>query len=93
MLLDLFLVVALFYFSIPAVVGYFAKCYGKKFWVWFIYGTFLPVIAHFHLLFTLYLEEERVKKEFKMSLEEERHMHHLIQEVTIANKKAVKKGR
>lgn len=46
MLLDIFLCIFLFYLSIPAVVGYFAKCYGRSFWLWFWIAFFLPIVAH-----------------------------------------------
>lgn len=39
------------YLTIPFAVGYFAKCYGLKFWPWFWFGCFLPGISHVVLYF------------------------------------------
>lgn len=46
MILDIFLCIFLFYLSVPAVVGYFAKCYGRSFWLWFGLTCVLPIISH-----------------------------------------------
>ncbi|MGK7397570.1 MAG: hypothetical protein ACNS62_23535 [Candidatus Cyclobacteriaceae bacterium M3_2C_046] len=78
MFLDILLILAVFYLSIPALAGYFAASYGKSFWFWFFYGLIFPVIAHFHLLLYISFEERRVQKQFHMSLQEERHMDQLI---------------
>ena len=57
MLVDIVLAVIAFYFMIPLVAGYFAYCYGRSFWVWFIISTFLPVITHFILIALVYYDE------------------------------------
>ena len=46
MILDIFLLIFLFYLSIPTVVGYFAHCYGRSFWLWFGITCFLPILSH-----------------------------------------------
>lgn len=51
MLIDLALLGFAFFFTVPAVAGYFAYSYGRSFWVWFILGCFLPII--FHILLAL----------------------------------------
>lgn len=45
MLLDVALLMLVFLLSIPAITGYFAHCYGRSFWTWFIIGCFFPVVA------------------------------------------------
>lgn len=80
MLIDVAILVLAFFLSIPTVLGYFASAYGKSFWRWFAIGIFLPVISYFMLLALLYYEERRVKKEFHMTLEEDRMMTSLIEE-------------
>jgi hypothetical protein len=59
MLVDIVLAALAFYFSIPLIAGYFAKCYGRSFWLWFVLGTFLPVIAHFILIGLVYYDESK----------------------------------
>ncbi len=49
--LDAFIIMTLFFLTIPAVCGYYAHSRGRSFWFWFAIGTFLPVIAHIILLF------------------------------------------
>lgn len=58
-----FIIVALaFYFSIPLVAGYFARSYGRSFWLWFVISTFLPIITHFILFFMVYSDEYILSK-------------------------------
>ena len=59
MLVDIVLAALAFYFSIPLIAGYFARCYGRSFWLWFTLGTFLPVIAHFALIALVYYDERK----------------------------------
>jgi len=37
-------------FIMPFVAGQMAKCFGRKFWPWFLIGLCLPFIANFILL-------------------------------------------
>lgn len=48
---DFFIIIALFFLTIPIVSGYYAYTRGRSFWLWFVLGTFFPVIAHVALLF------------------------------------------
>jgi hypothetical protein len=48
---DFFIIMTLFWLTIPAVCGYYAYSRGRSFWFWFIVGTFLPIIAHIILIF------------------------------------------
>lgn len=59
MLVDIVLAALAFYLSIPLIAGYFARCYGRSFWLWFVLGTFLPVITHFVLIALVYYDERR----------------------------------
>jgi len=51
MIFDFLLFGLAMYLTIPFAVGYFAKCYGLKFWPWFWFGFFLPGMAHIFLYF------------------------------------------
>ncbi len=75
MILDIFLLIFLFYLSIPAVVGYFAHCYGRSFWGWFWFSCFLPIIAHV-VLYILVSRDTR--NNLVLSPKEERHMQQQI---------------
>lgn len=68
MILDIFLLIFLFYLSIPAVVGYFARCYGRSFWLWFAVTCFLPIISHV-ILYILVSRDSR--KNLVLSAKEE----------------------
>jgi hypothetical protein len=63
--LDVFIILTLFFLTIPAVCGYYAHSRGRSFWFWFVVGTFLPVIAHLILLFLPKItnEEDDFEKE------------------------------
>lgn len=63
MLIDIVLAAVAFYFSIPLIAGYFAYSYGRSFWLWFIIGTFLPVITHLVLFAVVYLDEKATAKD------------------------------
>ncbi len=45
MLIDVALLMLVFLLSIPAITGYFAHCYDRSFWTWFVIGCFFPVVA------------------------------------------------
>lgn len=45
MLIDLFLAAACVVLMVPLVTGYSAYSHGRRFWVWFALGLFLPVIS------------------------------------------------
>ena len=77
MLLDFFLVGLAFYFSIPTIVGYFAYSYGRSFWLWFILGTFLPVISHV-ILVALVVWDERKTAHNKLNRREEAEAERLV---------------
>ncbi len=80
MLVDIIAGLILIYLTIPAVSGYCAVSYGKKFWPWFFYGLFFPGVAHFHLFILLHLEDKKAQKEFQMSREELKHMEKMVRE-------------
>lgn len=71
MILDIFLLIFLFYLSIPTVVGYFAYAYGRSFWGWFWLSCFLPIFSHI-LLYILVSRDTRNHR--VLSPAEERHM-------------------
>jgi hypothetical protein len=58
---DFFLIVALFFLTIPLVSGYYAYTRGRSFWTWFALGTFFPIIAHIALLFLPKLVNEQAE--------------------------------
>jgi uncharacterized membrane protein len=79
MLIDVAILILAFFLSIPTVLGYFASAYGKSFWRWFLIGLIFPIVSYFVLLAILYFEEQKVKKELQMTLEEDRLMTLLIE--------------
>lgn len=68
MFVDIALIGFAFFLSIPLVNGYFAHCYGRSFWLWFILGTFFPIIAHIALAI-LCLPRGRKDKQLKEAYE------------------------
>lgn len=48
---DVFLILSMFLLTIPAVCGYYAYSRGRSFWLWFLLGACLPVVAHLILVF------------------------------------------
>ncbi|MFT6962000.1 MAG: hypothetical protein ACJAWV_001724 [Flammeovirgaceae bacterium] len=49
MFIDIALAILLFFLSIPVISGYYAYTHGRSFWLWFVIGTFLPVVSYFIL--------------------------------------------
>lgn len=45
MLIDLFLAAASVVLMVPLVTGYSAYSHGRRFWLWFTLGLFLPVVS------------------------------------------------
>ncbi len=80
MLVDIVLAALAFYLSIPLVAGYFAHCYGRSFWMWFLIGCFLPVIAHFVLIALVYYDELKTGP-YKLSRREEAEAERLVNEL------------
>ena len=83
MLIDVALVLLAFLLSIPAITGYFAHCYGRSFWKWFVIGCFLPVIAQVILAFLCHkaAQREQQRPSSFISRYEDEQMHHQIHEV------------
>ncbi len=49
-------------FGIPIISGLFAQRMGRRFWVWFIIGCFLPFISAIIIFFLPDLSKEKVTK-------------------------------
>lgn len=62
MLLDFVLLGLAFLFAIPAVTGYFAYSHGRSFWMWFLIGCFLPIIANFIIAYICRREAIKARK-------------------------------
>lgn len=62
MLLDFLLLGLAFLFAIPAVTGYFAYSHGRSFWLWFLIGCFLPIIANFIIAYLCRKEAIKARK-------------------------------
>ncbi len=93
MLIDIALLLLACLLSIPAITGYFAYCYGRSFWTWFIVGCFFPVIAQVVLASLCYRKarlEMRRQSPFISRYEDEQ-MHLRINEVmnTVPNRKNI----
>ena len=83
MLIDVAFLMLAFLLSIPAITGYFAYCYGRSFWGWFVIGCFFPVIAQVVLALVCHqeaLKEQRRKSVFISRYEDEL-MHRQINDV------------
>jgi hypothetical protein len=74
MIFDFLLFGLAMYLTIPFAVGYFAKCYGLKFWPWFWFCFFLPGVAHI----TLYFKVSVKKPKEELSRYEDHRMGFLI---------------
>ncbi|MEM9339024.1 MAG: hypothetical protein AAGA66_09870 [Bacteroidota bacterium] len=85
MIIDFILVALAFYFSIPLIAGYFAKSYGRSFWVWFTISTFLPIITHFILFFLVY-SDERILAKNRLTKREKKESNKLIRELVSETK-------
>ncbi len=90
MFIDIAFIGLAFYLSIPLVSGYFAHCYGRSFWLWFVLGTFFPVVAHVLLAFLCMPDRDKGKR-FRQAYEsltryEEEHMQQQI-DVTLSASK------
>jgi hypothetical protein len=59
MIFDFLLFGLAMYLTIPFAVGYFAKCYGLKFWPWFWLCFFLPGLTHLILYFKVSSKNKR----------------------------------
>ncbi len=83
MLIDVALVVLAFLLSIPAITGYFARCYDRSFWLWFIIACFLPVVAQVMLALLCYrsAKKEERRPSLFISRYEDQQMHQQISEV------------
>ncbi|MEO1050345.1 MAG: hypothetical protein AAFX87_06955 [Bacteroidota bacterium] len=81
MIVDLILVVVVFYLSIPAVTGYCAYSYGRSFWFWFGMGFFLPIITHIILYFLISYDIKKQKTTDLLTRDEEIMMEQNIQTV------------
>jgi len=62
MLLDFLLFGLAFLFAIPAITGYFAHSHGRSFWLWFMIGCFLPIIANFIIAYICRKEAIKAEK-------------------------------
>ncbi len=80
MLVDIVLAAIAFYLSIPLIAGYFAHCYGRSFWTWFIIGCFVPVIAHFVLIGLVYYDELKTGP-YKLTRREEAEAERLVRDL------------
>jgi hypothetical protein len=83
MLLDIALLLLVFLLSIPVITGYFAYCYDRSFWGWFIIACFLPVVAQVLLALLCYrkAQRERYRPSSFISRYEDEQMHLRIDEV------------
>lgn len=50
MFIDFLLLGIVFAFIIPTISGYYAYMHGRSFWLWFLIGTFLPILSYFILI-------------------------------------------
>jgi hypothetical protein len=64
---DFFIIIALFFLTIPLVAGYYAYTRGRSFWFWFVMGTFLPVFAHLVLALLPRIKDEKAEFEEELS--------------------------
>lgn len=62
MFIDFALIGLVFLFSIPAITAYFAYSHGKSFWLWFMIGCFLPILANFIVIYLCRKEALKAKK-------------------------------
>lgn len=80
MLVDIVLAALAFYLSIPLIAGYFAHCYGRSFWTWFLIGCVLPIVAHFVLIGLVYFDELKAGPN-KLTRREEAEAERLVQQL------------
>lgn len=81
MLIDFVFVGIFFLLAIPTVTAYFAHSYGLSFWLWFILGCCLPLIANILLIFMVKNYKKVQDNEMRLTQHEDEHMHQLIQEM------------
>lgn len=79
MIVDLLFVVFAFMMVIPLVTGYFAYSYGHSFWLWFVIGCFLPVVANILLLIMIKNYEKKRKYNSFLTQYEDQQMTLLIE--------------
>ena len=86
MIVDIFILMVAFYLAIPLVAGYMAKSYGRPFLPWFLFGCFLPAIAHFTLYFLVTRDIKRNKLKSLLTPDEIDYMDDQIGEVLVKNR-------
>ena len=78
MVVDMLLVMFVFYLSIPGVAAYFAHTNNRNWVTWFIFALFLPVIAHTVLIILTAIDDKKRAQNKMLTSDEERHMEAVI---------------